>query len=119
MENTIVDIDDIKEQPAEVDNPVEITETPYNLIRSTLEEDDAVKKNPELNNKKVTCPDCGKSVMAKTLQYTHKFNCKKAVTKNDEPKTTVEKEIEQSKEKVIMKSKPKVRTHKYSHIKFF
>jgi hypothetical protein len=46
MENTIVDIDDIKEQPAEVDNPVEITETPYNLIRSTLEEDDAVKKNP-------------------------------------------------------------------------
>jgi hypothetical protein len=30
----------------------------------------------------------------------------------------VEKEIEQSKEKVIMKSKPKVRTHKYSHIFF-
>jgi hypothetical protein len=38
--------------------------------------------------------------MAKTLQYTHKFNCKKAVTQKDEPKTAVEKEIEQSKEKV-------------------
>jgi ssDNA-binding Zn-finger/Zn-ribbon topoisomerase 1 len=116
MENTIVDIDDIKEQPAEADNPVEITETPYNLIRSTLEEDDAAKKKPELNNTKVTCPDCGKSVMAKTLQYTHKFNCKKAVTKKDEPTKVVEKEIEQSKEKVTMKSKPKLRTHKYSHI---
>jgi ribosomal protein S27AE len=118
MENTIVDIDDIKEQPAEVDNPVEITETPYNLIRSTLEEDDAVKKHPELNNKKVTCPDCGKSVMAKTLQYTHKFNCKKALTKQVEPTKVVETEIEQPNEKVMIKAKPKLRAHKYSHIKF-
>jgi ribosomal protein S27AE len=119
MENTIVGVEDVKEQSAEVDNPVEMTETPYNLIRSTLQEDDAVKKDPELSNKKVTCPDCGKSVMAKTLQYTHKFNCKKAVTKQVEPKTTVEKEIEQPKEKVMIKAKPKLRAHKYSHIKFF
>jgi hypothetical protein len=118
MENTIVDVEDVKEQPTEVVDPTEITETPYNVIRSTLEEDEAVKKDPELSNKKVTCPDCGKSVMAKTLQYTHKFNCKKALTKNVEPTKVVEKEIEQPNEKVMIKAKPKLRAHKYSHIFF-
>jgi ribosomal protein S27AE len=118
MENTVVAIEDVKEQSAEAESPAKRTETPYNVIRSTLEEDEAVKKDPELSNKKVTCPDCGKSVMAKTLQYTHKFNCKKAVTKKEESKTTAGKETEEPRGKVMIKPKAHVRAHKYSHTFF-
>ena len=124
MENTIVPLD---ENETATDDKVE--ETPYNVIRNTLEENEAVEKEPELATKKVVCADCGKSVLAKTLKYSHKLTCKKTLIKNNEqPKQpAIKKVTTQVNTKVetnpINKAKEqpqvKPRIHRYSHIKFF
>ena len=115
MENSIVAFEENKSEDKIEKEEVEETETPYNIIRSTLEEDDAISKDPELINKKVTCPDCGKSISAKTLKCSHKFTCKTTLIKKDEPAN----EKPAVKSHIPLHPMVKTRGHKYSHLKLF
>jgi ribosomal protein S27AE len=115
MENSIVKFEEhINEDEIENEDDGE-TETPYTIVRSTLEEDEAIAKDPELKNKKVICPDCGKSVMAKTLKFSHKYTCKKTVIKKDDK--VIEKPIVKS--NTSLHPMVKTRVNKYSHLKLF
>jgi hypothetical protein len=115
MENSIVKFEENTNEDEIEKEEDEVTETPYTIIRSTLEEDEAIAKDPELKNKKVICTDCGKTVSAKTLKFSHKYTCKKTLIKNDDHVI----------EKTMVKSNTsphpivKTRVNKYSHLKLF
>lgn len=67
-------VEDVKPEPVE---PVE--DVKPEPVVAEIEHAPAKKKED-----KVTCPDCGRLVSAKTLKYTHKANCKSLKPKHPE-----------------------------------
>ena len=64
-----------KREPKKTSLDYEILAPPAPTPTPTSEPAQEVKAGPVADAKE-TCPDCGKSVSAKTLKYSHKANCK-------------------------------------------
>ena len=83
----------IEEPKAKAKAKAKATRKPKAVKEVTIEEPPAPAPTPEpaqevkaepTSAEKAICPDCGKTVSAKTLKYSHKANCKASKTQQPE-----------------------------------